>query len=351
MQSALFVPNIMEAPWSSEEHNLFLQGYLVYGKSWIEIAEVVRTRNAYQVCAYANWLENHNCLPRLPPIPQAAAPLRVGLPTMQQTPTNAAAQINNAAAASKIIKTQSDTIRKGVWSKDEHERFLKGLEQWGKGSWSKIAEVVKTRNSTQVLSHARHYFKKLDGTASGTKRKASDSQQPEKPKKKLAATTKSPKKKTAKTPTKAVGVSQLKAKPVPSAAVKTSGGARKKKKVVETDINGNHTLDIQPPAIKLEAVVKKAASTPVEKAIGDKTELKPEATKASDPCVQFSGDEGVVVKSPLMGILSPLMGILKDKRKMAIAAVVSIALTAGTVVVYLGSGNGGDATDDSESEL
>ena len=57
MQNSLFMQPMVEAPWTPDEHNLFLQGYLIYGKSWFEIAELVRTRNAYQVAVYANWLE------------------------------------------------------------------------------------------------------------------------------------------------------------------------------------------------------------------------------------------------------------------------------------------------------
>jgi len=49
----------------------------------------------------------------------------------------------------------------GRWKTDEHERFLKGLEEFGEGSWAAIAEVVKTRTIVQVRTHAQKYFKKI----------------------------------------------------------------------------------------------------------------------------------------------------------------------------------------------
>ncbi|XP_072996037.1 transcription factor DIVARICATA-like [Typha latifolia] len=50
--------------------------------------------------------------------------------------------------------------KKGVpWSKEEHERFLLGLEKFGKGDWRNIARnFVKTRTPTQVASHAQKFF-------------------------------------------------------------------------------------------------------------------------------------------------------------------------------------------------
>ena len=59
------------------------------------------------------------------------------------------------------------------WSKEEHIRFLNGLQIHGKGShiwtastkvttfvgaWKEIAQIVGSRNATQVQSHAQKYF-------------------------------------------------------------------------------------------------------------------------------------------------------------------------------------------------
>jgi len=37
-------------------------------------------------------------------------------------------------------------VKEGRWTKDEHERFIEALRQYGK-DWAKIEEVVGTRNS------------------------------------------------------------------------------------------------------------------------------------------------------------------------------------------------------------
>lgn len=51
------------------------------------------------------------------------------------------------------------------WSEEEHRAFLEGLNKYGKGKWTKIAsEFVKTRNSTQVASHAQKYYQRISAT-------------------------------------------------------------------------------------------------------------------------------------------------------------------------------------------
>ncbi|KAJ1422326.1 SANT/Myb domain [Sesbania bispinosa] len=62
----------------------------------------------------------------------------------------------------------SDKERKKVvrWTKEEHERFLMGLKNYGKGHWKNIARYsVITKTPTQVASHAQKYLKrqKLSG--------------------------------------------------------------------------------------------------------------------------------------------------------------------------------------------
>lgn len=48
----------------------------------------------------------------------------------------------------------------GRWLQEEHERFLRGLNLFGK-KWTKVAEVVGTRTTVQVRSHAQKYFQKV----------------------------------------------------------------------------------------------------------------------------------------------------------------------------------------------
>jgi len=49
----------------------------------------------------------------------------------------------------------------GRWTKAEHDIFLVGLKQHGKG-WKQIAAMIKTRTVVQVRTHAQKYFQKLE---------------------------------------------------------------------------------------------------------------------------------------------------------------------------------------------
>lgn len=53
------------------------------------------------------------------------------------------------------------TLETGRWSSAEHQRFLEGLNLYGRRKWQKIAELVGTRTTIQVRSHAQKYFKKI----------------------------------------------------------------------------------------------------------------------------------------------------------------------------------------------
>ena len=48
----------------------------------------------------------------------------------------------------------------GRWTAEEHNLFLRGLEQHGKG-WKKIASLIKSRTVVQIRTHAQKYFQKL----------------------------------------------------------------------------------------------------------------------------------------------------------------------------------------------
>jgi SHAQKYF class myb-like DNA-binding protein len=57
----------------------------------------------------------------------------------------------------------------GRWSNEEHDRFLRGLDIYGK-KWTKVAEVVGTRSTVQVRSHAQKYFQKMVKGGGGSSR-------------------------------------------------------------------------------------------------------------------------------------------------------------------------------------
>lgn len=49
-----------------------------------------------------------------------------------------------------------DAASGGRWTNEEHDRFLQGMSQFGR-RWTKIAEVVGTRTTIQVRSHAQKW--------------------------------------------------------------------------------------------------------------------------------------------------------------------------------------------------
>eukprot|EP01102_Stenamoeba_stenopodia_P001824 TRINITY_DN1165_c0_g1_i1.p1 TRINITY_DN1165_c0_g1~~TRINITY_DN1165_c0_g1_i1.p1 ORF type:complete len:309 (+),score=97.48 TRINITY_DN1165_c0_g1_i1:268-1194(+) len=67
-----------------------------------------------------------------------------------------------AVKPASVPASRSPPIKKGPfkqgWTQDEHIRFLKGLQIFGRGSWKEISVVVGTRTPTQIQVHAHRYF-------------------------------------------------------------------------------------------------------------------------------------------------------------------------------------------------
>ena len=51
-------------------------------------------------------------------------------------------------------------INEGRWTKDEHDKFLDGIVQFGI-NWKKVKTFINSRTSIQVRSHAQKFFQKL----------------------------------------------------------------------------------------------------------------------------------------------------------------------------------------------
>ena len=66
-----------------------------------------------------------------------------------------------AAQVSAPPPTTTTGENTGRWTDEEHTRFLQGLERFGK-KWTKVREVVGSRTTAQVRSHAQKYFQKLE---------------------------------------------------------------------------------------------------------------------------------------------------------------------------------------------
>ncbi|GAB9469153.1 Myb-like dna-binding protein [Globisporangium polare] len=52
-------------------------------------------------------------------------------------------------------------IERGMWSEEEHDKFLAALKVNPKGPWKVIAAKVGTRSSRQVQTHAQKYYEKV----------------------------------------------------------------------------------------------------------------------------------------------------------------------------------------------
>ena len=58
-------------------------------------------------------------------------------------------------------KKKRNKYSQGHWNKSEQERFMKGLEKHGR-DWNMVQKVVRTRDLTQVRSHAQKCFLKME---------------------------------------------------------------------------------------------------------------------------------------------------------------------------------------------
>jgi len=97
------------------------------------------------------------------------------------------------AKGSKKRRVQSrrprpENTHTGRWTKDEHEKFLHGINVYGK-EWKKIASMIETRTVVQIRTHAQKYFQKLakkrnqemkHADSANTGRSASSSSKPKK---------------------------------------------------------------------------------------------------------------------------------------------------------------------------
>ncbi|KAF1317299.1 Myb domain-contaning protein, partial [Globisporangium splendens] len=49
----------------------------------------------------------------------------------------------------------------GVWSREEHDRFLDAIKLYPQGPWRHITEYIGTRSVRQVQTHAQKYHEKV----------------------------------------------------------------------------------------------------------------------------------------------------------------------------------------------
>lgn len=54
----------------------------------------------------------------------------------------------------------------GRWTKEEHQRFVEGLNKFGK-NWKKVEEFVGSRTGAQIRSHAQKFFNRIQRETPG----------------------------------------------------------------------------------------------------------------------------------------------------------------------------------------
>ena len=90
--------------------------------------------------------------------PKLSSLIEINIITPKDSPNkNYEIQLNNS---SKISENKSSKFQTGNWTKEEHEKFIEGFLMYG-NEWKKVQEIIKTRSSGQVYSHAQKFFLKI----------------------------------------------------------------------------------------------------------------------------------------------------------------------------------------------
>ncbi|KAL5063556.1 hypothetical protein RYX36_025293 [Vicia faba] len=91
-----------------------------------------------------------------------------GIATIPQLGMNGGssiARVLRPLLGSNILPYSNGFKSKVPWSQQEHDLFVMGLIEYGKGKWTKIAKhYVCNKTPQQVQSHARSFFKHLPPT-------------------------------------------------------------------------------------------------------------------------------------------------------------------------------------------
>ncbi|DAZ99992.1 TPA: hypothetical protein N0F65_001996 [Lagenidium giganteum] len=87
-------------------------------------------------------------------------------PFMQST----ASPATSDAAALRRNKPLKEKSTKGLWSHEEHDRFLAAIKRYPKGPWKAIADHVGSRSVRQVQTHAQKYQEKVSRRLRGLRK-------------------------------------------------------------------------------------------------------------------------------------------------------------------------------------
>ncbi|EQC26449.1 hypothetical protein SDRG_15730 [Saprolegnia diclina VS20] len=57
--------------------------------------------------------------------------------------------------------SKKPVIAHGLWSLEEHERFLVGIQLYPEGPWKAVADIIQTRNAKQAQTHMQKCKEKI----------------------------------------------------------------------------------------------------------------------------------------------------------------------------------------------
>lgn len=89
---------------------------------------------------------------------------------------NAASNSNGGASAAPSSPHNASNGK--AWTREEHERFLEGLELFPSGPWKEVAAFVGTRTTRQTMTHAQKYREKIARRKRGLRGSASAQRTP-----------------------------------------------------------------------------------------------------------------------------------------------------------------------------
>ncbi|KAL3738839.1 hypothetical protein ACJRO7_020244 [Eucalyptus globulus] len=79
---------------------------------------------------------------------------------------------SSGSSLSLSLLSSSSVDRRHIWTREEHERFLRGMNIYGKGDWKRIsANVVFRKTPSELASHSQEHFSRRDRPTSLKRRR------------------------------------------------------------------------------------------------------------------------------------------------------------------------------------